>query len=165
LASYINALTSLFLFEKVFPWVNTDYERAGKREKIFMTDTGLMAGILNYRHDDIFLDRDRCGKIIETFVFNQLSALCDLGFFPIRHYRDGRGREIDFIIQNDRGEILGIEVKSSSSFSSNDQRHLKWFKQNIAKDKPFIGVILYTGENTLNLGNGIYAVPMAALWD
>jgi predicted AAA+ superfamily ATPase len=121
---------------------------------------------LSYRLDDILLDPARSGKIIETFVFNQLASLCDLEkSYLLRHYRDRAGREIDFVIENDRGEILGIEVKSSSSFSVSDARHMIWFKQNIAKDKPFIGVILYTGENTLPLGNDIYAVPMAALWN
>jgi predicted AAA+ superfamily ATPase len=166
LVSYINILVSFFIFERVFPLVNTDYERAGRREKIFITDTGLMASLLNYRIDDVLLDQDRSGKIIETFVFNQLAALCDLEkSFLLRHYRDRTGREIDFVIENDQREILGIEVKSSSSFSTNDARHLRWFKQNIAKDKPFIGIIMYTGENTLSLGNDIYAVPMAALWN
>jgi predicted AAA+ superfamily ATPase len=166
LVSYINILVSLFIFERVFPWINTDYEWAGRREKIFITDTGLMASLLNYRLEDVLLDQDRSGKIIETFVFNQLAALCDLKkSFLLRHYRDRTGREIDFVIENDQKEILGIEVKSSSSFSTSDARHLYWFKQNIAKDKPFVGIIIYTGENTLSLGNDIYAVPMAALWN
>lgn len=166
LISYINTLISLFLFERVFPWVNTDYERAGRREKIFMTDTGLMASLLNYNLDAVLLDQDRCGKIIETFVFNQLAALCDLQkSFLLRHYRDRTGREIDFVIENDQGAILAIEVKAGSSFSLSDTRHLSWFRQNIVKDKSFTGIILYTGENTLSLGNDIYAVPMAALWE
>ena len=165
MVTYINILISLFLFERVFPWINTDYERASKREKIFITDAGLMASLLNYRLDDVLLDPDRSGKIIETFVFTQLAALCDLeNSFLLRHYRDRTGREIDFVIENDQGEILGIEVKSGSSFSPGDARHLRWFKQNIAKGKPFVGIILYTGEHTLSLGDDIYAVPMSALW-
>ena len=125
-----------------------------------------MTNLLNYRLDDILLDHDRSGKIIETFVFNQLAAFCDLEkSFLLRHYRDRTGREIDFVIENDRGEILGIEVKSSSSYSASDARHLLWFKQNIVKDKPFTGIIMYTGENTISLGYNIYALPMAALWN
>jgi hypothetical protein len=42
--------------------------------------------------------------------------------------------------------------------------HLVWFKNNIAKDREFTGIVLYTGETTLPLGQGMYAVPMAALW-
>jgi len=166
LISYINILVSLFIFERVFPWINTDYEWAGRREKIFITDTGLMASILNYRLEDVLFDQDRSGKIIETFVFNQLAAICDLDkSLLLRHYRDRTGREIDFVVENDQGEILGIEVKSSSSYSTSDTRHLNWFRQNIAINKPFVGIIIYTGENTLSLGNDIYAVPMAALWN
>jgi hypothetical protein len=48
--------------------------------------------------------------------------------------------------------------------SKNDCRHLVWFKKNIAPDRHFVGIVLYTGEMTLPLGEDIYAVPIAALW-
>ena len=31
-----------YFFERVPPWVKSDYDLAGKRPKIYMTDTGLM---------------------------------------------------------------------------------------------------------------------------
>ena len=72
--SYVNALILLCLFEKVSPWIKTDYERVGRREKFFATDTGLMAHLLNWRFSDVSLDSDKSGKMIETLVFNELSA-------------------------------------------------------------------------------------------
>lgn len=165
LENYINALLSLCLFEKVPPWVQTDYDRVGRREKIFATDTGLMAGILNWRLDDVLLDPDRCGKIIETFVFRELSAQIALSSAnQLYHYRDRTGREIDFIIENEKGETLGIEVKSGSAVSRGDCRHMVWFRENIVKDRTFTGIVLYTGENTLPLGVDMYALPIATLW-
>jgi len=74
LESYINALLALHLFERLPPWLKTDYDRAERREKIFATDTGFMAGLLQWRLDDVLLDADRSGKIVETFVFNELAA-------------------------------------------------------------------------------------------
>jgi predicted AAA+ superfamily ATPase len=164
-SSYVNALILLCLFEKVPPWLRTDYERVGRREKIFATDTGLMASLLNWRPADVAFDADKSGKLIETFVFNELIAQIDLKYgYSLRHYRDRDNREIDFIVENDNGEILGIEVKAGSAVSKNDCRPMLWFKNNIVKDKPFIGVVLYTGENVLPLGSDMFAVPIAALW-
>jgi predicted AAA+ superfamily ATPase len=165
LNTYINVLESLYLLERLPAWTETDYQRAGQREKIFMTDTGLMAALLDWREEEVFWDADRSGKIIETMVFNELSAQVSLGRdYRLHHFRDREKREIDFLISGRRGDLLGIEVKAGSAVSSEDARHLKWFKNKLAEERPFAGVVLYAGENTLPLGEGITAVPMACLW-
>jgi predicted AAA+ superfamily ATPase len=164
LDSYVNSLVLLCLFEKLSPWIRTDYERVGRKEKIYSTDTGLMAHLLNWRINDVLLDSDKSGKVVETLVFNELSAQINLDYrYSLYHYRDRENREIDFIVENDAGELLGIKVKSGSAVSKNDARHMVWFKNNIAKDRSFVGMVLYTGENTLPLGHDMYAVPVAAL--
>jgi predicted AAA+ superfamily ATPase len=165
LESYVNVLASLCLFERLGAWVRTDYEKAGRKGKLFAADTGLMASILNWRVEDVMLDPDRSGKIAETFVYNELAAqlsLCE--GYRFYHYRDREDREIDFIIENDRGALLGVEVKAGSVVSKDDFKHMVWFKHNIVPDKEFIGIVLYSGENALPFGPGFHAVPTAALW-
>jgi predicted AAA+ superfamily ATPase len=165
LESYINVLVSMCLFGRLGAWVRTDYEKVGRKGKLYVTDTGLMASILNWRVEEVMLDSDKSGKIIETFVFNELAAQLDLRegsrFY---HYRDRDKREIDFIIENERGTLLGIEVKAGSAVSKNDFKHMGWFRHSIVPEKKFIGVVLYTGENVLSFGPDMYAVPLAALW-
>ena len=166
LTIYANALILLCVFEKVSPWIKTDYERVGRKEKIYATDTGLMAHILRWRPKDVSFDPDKCGKMVETFVYNELIAQVGLDYrHSIYHYRDREKREIDFLIENDAGNFLGVEVKSGSAVSPEDTRHMVWFKENLAKERKFIGIVLYTGENVLPLGKDMYAVPIAALWD
>ena len=124
-----------------------------------------MAHLLNWRIPDVSLDSDKSGKMIETLVFNELSAQIDLDYhYSLSHYRDRENREIDFIVRNNAGGLVGVEVKAGSAVSREDCRHMVWFKNNIVKDEPFIGVVLYTGEVTLPLGKDMYAVPIAALW-
>ena len=36
--SYINALETLYLVERVYPWTKTDYARVGKQSRLFMVD-------------------------------------------------------------------------------------------------------------------------------
>ena len=164
--SYINALEALFIVERVQPWTSTDYGRVGKHAKLFMTDCGLMASILRWNIEQVGLDGDRSGKLIETFVFNELAAQIDAsgGEYELSHYRDREQREIDFLIQRDDQALLGIEVKTGSAIGEGDFRHLKWFKENIAKDRPFIGIVLYSGEFAGSMGNSLWAVPIGALW-
>lgn len=165
--SYINALEALYLVEHVQPWTRTDYERVGKQSKLFMTDSGLMTSILRWNIDQVELDSDRSGKLIETFIFNELAAQVDAnnGKYELFHYRDREQREIDFLIEREDHALLGIEIKAGSAISAADFKHLKWFRDNIAKQRPFIGIVLYTGEHAGSMGENLWAVPFGWLWD
>ncbi len=164
--SYINALESLYIVERVPAWTKTDYERIGRQEKSYMVDSGLMSSILGWNAEQVKFDSDRVGKLIETFIFNELSAQIEAnnGVYKIFHYRDREKREIDFLIEREDGSLLGIEVKSSSVVDNKSFKHLKWFAQNIAKSHSFIGIVLYTGENTVSFGDNMWAVSMSQLW-
>ncbi len=41
---------------------------------------------------------------------------------------------------------------------------LKWFRDNIAKNKHFVGVVLYTGEQLASFGEAMWAIPINVLW-
>ena len=165
--SYINALEALYVVERVSAWIKTDYERVGKKDKVYMTDSGQMAALLNWHVDQIELDADRSGKLIETFIFNELSAQIDASEekYQLFHYRDREQHEIDFLIERDDQALLGIEVKAGSSMSAADFKHLKWFQNNIANEREFIGIVLYTGETCGSMGKNLWAVPMNYLWN
>jgi predicted AAA+ superfamily ATPase len=164
--TYINALEALYLVEKVNPWIQTDYERVGKQQKLFMTDCGLMSSLLGWSSETLLLDSDRSGKLVETFVFNELAAqidACDMEY-RIFHYRDREKREIDFLIEREDQSLLGIEVKAGSTISQEHFKHLKWFKNHLAGKRPFIGIVLYSGEDTGSMGDRLWAVPITKLW-
>lgn len=164
--SYINALLALYIVERVEPWTRTDYDRVGKKTKIYVTDSGLMSSILKWRMQQVEVDSDRSGKLIETFIFNELAAEIDAcnGNYELFHYRDREQHEIDFLIEREDHALLGIEVKAGSAISSADFKHLKWFKDNIAKKRPFVGIVLYSGELVGSMGDNLWAVPFGALW-
>lgn len=161
--NYISTLKAMFLFDEVRPWSKSDYGRIGKRSKFFASDSALVANILGWTDESIYMDGDMSGKLIETWVYQNLASLADLDMdYEISHYRDSLKREIDFIVERSDGAMLGIEVKSGSSFGAEDFKHLKWFAKNLAKGE-FTGIVLYAGEDTLRFGEGFYAVPLAAL--
>jgi predicted AAA+ superfamily ATPase len=162
--SYVGVLEALYLFERVSPWSKTDYSGVGRKDKIFVTDTGIMASVLNWNFEEVRLNPERSGKIVETLVFKELSIQSDICGCHIYHYRDRENREIDFIIESSNGIIACIEVKSGSVVSKNDFKHIRWFKNNIAKNQNVISIILYSGEDTVSFGDGLWAVPIAALW-
>ena len=166
LESYINAFEALFIVERVQPWTKTDYGRVGKQKKLFMSDSGLMSSILGLREEQVRLDSDRAGKLVETFAYNELATQVDSsdGEYALYHYRDREQREIDFIIEGDNGAILGIEIKAAGTAKKEDFKHLAWFRDHIAGDRSFTGVVLYAGEHSGSFGDSLWAVPFGQMW-
>ncbi|GBR76363.1 putative AAA family ATPase [Candidatus Termititenax persephonae] len=164
LDEYLNILENIYLLDRVPPWLNTGYDRVGKQDKIFVTDTGLLSAVLNWQIQDVKFSGDKKGKLIETFVYNQLAAQIDIGSGAnLYHYRDNRGHEVDFIIETKK-EIIGLEVKASSGVGAADFKHLKWFRDNICRKK-FYGIVLYTGKYVLPFSKDLRAVPLNNLWE
>ena len=166
LETYINALESLYLFDRVNPWVRTDYERVGKSAKFYANDTGFMTSVLGWKKQDIMRDSDRSGKLMETFIFQELAALIDLNReYNLYQYRDYKQHEVDFLIERDDGAMIGIEVKASHSISKEDFTPQIWFRENIYKGKEkYIALVLYSGDQVISFGENMLAVPTAALW-
>ena len=165
LESYVNALEALYFIDRVKAYPKTDYDGVIKKDKLLFSDTGLMTSILNWTFDQVQFDGDRNGKLIETFVYHQLISIIEAqdDEYTLYHYRDTTKREIDFVIENKQGDILGIEIKSGSAITQSHFKHLQWFKKNIAKDRSFKGIVLYTGTEILSFNENMLAVPIAYL--
>jgi len=68
-------------------------------------------------------------------------------------------------VERDDGALLGIEVKAGHNVSRKDFAHSEWFMGNIHKSKkPFIGIVLYSGDTTIKYSDNLLAVPTASLW-
>lgn len=160
--TYLKTLEALYLFDSVPAWSKSDYDLMLKRPKWFATDAGLMANILDWEEESVYLDEQRNGHFVETWVYQQLASLAAVsGGYAISQYRDTKKREIDFLVERPGGGLLGIEVKAGIA-SLSDFKHLKWFAANLAPAE-FTGIVLYSGSNVLRFGEGFYAVPLSAL--
>lgn len=163
--NYISALEAMFLFDRVSAWTPRDYDRAIKRPKWFIGDTGLMCAALKWREGDVLFDSDKNGKLVETWVYHELAAAVDcLDSFTLFHYRDREKREIDFILENDAGELVGIEVKSGSLVGTDDFKHMDWVSSNLCNGRWKRSIVLHSGSDTLSFGHNRLAVPLAALF-
>jgi len=161
---FLSILKTLYLVDEVPAWHSSDYDGINKRSKYFAADTGMIASMLGWKEDEVYLDSDRSGKFVESWVYNQLAAQLELEpDFAVYQYRDKQKREIDFIVEAADGALLGVEVKAGSDVGEDDFKHLKWFRDNLAKDKSFTGIVVYTGETTLPFGKNLAAVPMGVI--
>lgn len=166
LRRYISALASFYIVETIPAWRKTDYDRVGKLDKIVMADTGMMAALLGWQRADLINDTDKLGKIMETFAYNELMAQVEAAqeIYQLYQYRDREKREIDFLIESEARTLLAIEVKSGMTVKRADFKHIKWFKDNLAKGRAVMGIVLYNGEAVIPFGENTWAVPFDCLW-
>lgn len=168
LDTYFSAIEAMYIVDMVPGWAKKDYDRPGISPKPFMTDSGLMANLLHiYSPDDILNNNERSqnegGKLVETWVYNQLAPEIDLYPAWSIHYFRSRRHEIDFLVTNEKGHVLGIEVKAGESVASDDFEHLCWMKELMGAEN-FTGIILYSGNRVRAGAQGCFALPMSALW-
>jgi predicted AAA+ superfamily ATPase len=79
------------------------------------------------------------------------------------HFRTLAGQEVDFVLEDRRGRIVGLEVKSSATVHSDDFKGLRAMEE--AAGKKFVrGVVLHTGAEVVPFGERLHAVPISALW-
>jgi len=79
------------------------------------------------------------------------------------HYRTKDKVEVDAVLENRQGHVIGIEIKASSTVAAGDFRGLRHLAERIGSD--FItGIVFYTGGQTLPFGPRLRAVPVSALW-
>jgi len=67
------------------------------------------------------------------------------------------------VLENPAGEIVGIEVKASSTVKARDFKRLKYLSDLLGK-RFLRGIILYTGDQPVPFGSDLYALPVSALW-
>lgn len=165
---YLSAIEAMFLVDRVPAWTKKDYDRPGKKPKLFMTDTGLMCSLLGIvntaqRIEDLDFSQNEGGKLVETWAYNQLASEVDLHpLWAMFHLRT-KAHEIDFLIEDGERNYLAIDVKSSQRVNSDDFKHIRWF-QELEGLEHCIGIVLYSGNEVLSFGKRCYAIPFAALW-
>lgn len=162
---YINLLEQLFLVEQLPAWHINHHKRLIKTPKLHMADTGLICAVRDINSEFLLSHPNEFGSLLETFVFNELQKQADwleedTIFY---HYRDKDKKEIDFIVENARGDCFAIEVKAAATLFSKDFSGLQRFKEVAGKRFKF-GVLLYDGDQTTAIADNIFAVPIAALW-
>ena len=163
---YVTLLKRVFLLDELPPWHNNRLSRLVKTPKLHMGDTGTCCHLLGMGVTDLKADRTLLGQLLETFVFQEIRRQASWYERTLRlsHFRDRNGVEVDIIVELGATAIAGIEVKAAASVNAKDFRGLKLLASSLGK-RFIAGVVLYDGETVTRFGEGLYAVPIRALWE
>lgn len=121
--------------------------------------------MLDFSEVEAQRDRTRFGKVLETFAYGELlkHATASEGDYRLLSYRDTEQVEVDVVVENAAGKVVGVEVKAAATVKAADLRGLRKLADH-AGDSFKMGVLLYDGDETLPLGDRIWAAPLSTLW-
>ncbi|MFZ0159514.1 MAG: DUF4143 domain-containing protein [Kineosporiaceae bacterium] len=163
---YIGLLEEVFLIKRIPAWSRNVSTRATGTPKVALVDSGIAANLLGVDARQLLRPGSTFGSLLEGFVLMELAR--QLGWSRQRaelyHYRTRDQVEVDAVIENRSGQVIGIEVKAASTVRSEDFRGLRHLAARLGDDLA-IGIVLYTGERTLPFGPRLRAMPISALWE
>lgn len=163
---YVALLRQIFLVEFLQPWFSNQNKRLIKTPKIHLMDTGLAAAVLKLSAQQLQRDHNMLGHLLESFVYAELRKQAswldaDMTF---HHFRDKDQYEVDMVMENGDGRLVGVEVKAAATVVNKDFNGLRRL-QRIAGERFHRGILLYDGEHMLPFGDGMRAVPIRRLWE
>jgi predicted AAA+ superfamily ATPase len=158
--NYLSLLQNVYQLHSLKPYSENISKSFVKSPKLYLTDSGLFAHMLDIHSVSELLSSRYKGNIIETFVFSELLKHKTYSYnnYQIMHYRTNDQKECDFIIQS-VDEILACEVKSASHVSKDDFKHIVEFQKKSSKN--IKGIVFYFGADIVTFGKNLYAVPMS----
>ena len=162
---YVRVFESLYLVHSLQPWFTNRLKRLTKSPKLHFLDAGLLAAMRNVTPDVVKKDKTPFGSILETFVFSELRKISTWSGQRclFSHFRDKDRNEVDIVLENRRGEIVGIEVKSSATVSSGDFSGMR--KLADACGGKFVqGLVLYDHDQVVPFADNMFAAPLSSLW-
>ncbi len=162
---YCGVFEQMYLLQRIDVWARNRLSRVVKTAKLQFLDADLLSSLLDLTAQEVAQDRTRFGNVLETFVFGELlkHSTTAQDDYRLMYYRDADKFEVDVVIENAAGQLVGVEVKAAATVKASDLRGLKKWAA-LAGPQFRLGVVLYDGTETLPLGDGLWAAPLSSLW-
>ncbi|MBB3657616.1 hypothetical protein FHX15_002858 [Rhizobium sp. BK650] len=162
---YVAIVERLFLIRTLVPWSNNRLSRLVKTPKLHFLDTGLLAALREDEADALRYNKGRFGALLESFVVSELLKLASWSDRRVSfsHYRTRDQDEVDVIVEDRRGRVVGIEVKASATVKSDDFRGLRQL-QDAVGDRFVRGLVLHDHDRVTPFGEKLQAGPLSLLW-
>ncbi|WP_327640736.1 ATP-binding protein [Kribbella sp. NBC_00482] len=163
---YLGLLEEVFLIKRIPAWSRNLSSRAIATPKVAMVDSGIAANLLGLDADSLRQPAGPLGPLLEGFVAMELARQLTWSQqrAELYHYRTKDQVEVDIVLENRRGQVVAIDVKAASTVKGEDFRGLRHLADRLGDDLQ-IGIVLYTGQQTLPFGPRFRAIPISALWE
>lgn len=162
---YVGIFEKLYLLRTLPPWHDNEIKRLVKAPKLHFLDSGLLAALRGLSAERLQSERTVFGPLLETFVLAELLKLAtwDGGHFEFHHFRDRYDNEVDIVVENQDGYVVGIEVKGSATANSGDFSGLRKLAD-ACGNRFALGLVLYDHDTIVPFGERLFAAPISTLW-
>lgn len=162
---YIEALERIYMVRALPPWFSDRVSRLVKTPKVQFFDSGLLAALRGVNQLDPLQPPAVTDALFETFVHAELRKL--MSWSEVRttlcHFRTREQEEVDFVIEDARGRVVGIEIKSGATLRRSDFSGLRKLEA-AARERFVRGLILHDHDSITPVSEKIQAAPLSLLW-
>lgn len=145
LKEWLAVLEASFVIFRLPPYYENFGKRFIKSPKLYFTEPGLVAYLLEIRTPQQVSRDPLMGNLFENMVvIEALKARYNAGRdADLYFFRDQRGFEID-LVKSDHRELTPIEIKAARTFHTDFFKRIKTFEALSPRIKP--GVVIYAGD-------------------
>lgn len=119
---YLEILEKTFIIKPISPFFGNKRKELVKMPKIYFLDNGWRNFALKSFQE--FEKRADKGVLLENFIFSEIFKQNEL---KIHFWRTKEKTEVDFVLENFKGEILALEIKALSLRSAEIPRSFRSF--------------------------------------
>jgi len=167
ITGYLDLVHDVGLVASLPPWTPNLAKREIGRPKSFVVDSGLALWLARVTPEQLgrLEYGEAFGAFLEGFVAAELlrQRTWSTRRYDLLHWRDRDGDEVDIVIELDDGRVIGIEVKSASSFTARQFKGLARLRDALG-ERFVAGIVLNTGETGYRYADRLYGAPVSALW-
>jgi predicted AAA+ superfamily ATPase len=158
--NYIEILETIYLVRLVPAWSANLTTRTVATPKVTFVDSGLAAYLASGTTSDAAV-----GGLVENLVLGELARQLTWSDVSARlfHYRDRDQVEVDALLEDNAGNVVGIEVKAAETARAEDFAGLRHLQRRLGS-RFRAGILLYCGTETLPFGQDLACAPISALW-
>ena len=166
--SYVGLLEAMYIIKIVPSYHVNSSLKVIKSPKVHFIDTGLASYLLHVDRENLLTHKDGSyGSLIENFVYSELlkEATYAKSSVSIYHFRNLRKHEVDLVLENRNGSIIGIEVKAKATIKKNDLKGMIELAKE-SKERFLHGIVFYGGDEIVPIAIDdylFYCLPLGIL--
>lgn len=160
---WLSVLEAGRIIYRLRPYAKNISKRLVKSPKIYFTDTGLAAYLLNYPRAISLAEGSHNGALFENFIVMELEKYRSStnAAFSLYFFRDSHGNEVDLVLET-YPEPIYLEIKMAKSVRD---RQLASFEKQLGQLTPGRGVLVSLYGESLRINRRVELVPWHRVHD
>lgn len=155
--NYLDILTDGLVVRQLQPWFQNVSKRQVKSPKVYVSDSGLVHGLLGVENRDQLEGHPKSGASWEGFVLDQLLTHLGLEWREVYYWATHAGAELDLLVIRG-GERVGFEVRRTATPSTSRSMHAAIQTLSLSRLD-----VIHAGSETFPLKENIRAVAFRQL--